>query len=359
MSLFDKFKMKSSGGKEPGLQGSGFGSYHHLFPKRQLFVPRCEYPLWDHDWERCGQQRREFRQIKDNGCQRHVTRHIFLVRHGQYREDLGPYDDQQVLTDKGRQQAKKTGQFLAEIVQKNNLSTRVCATRLLSCSNLIRAKETADIIYNEIEYMKLQHNSNKTGEEEKWKPLERFEPDPLLEEGRPCHYIPSTAPVTDELINKIDRDHIRCEEAFRKYIGHSKWLEEHQQITLKPTKEADTEHTTIEREHEYQIIVAHANIIRYMVCRALQLPPEAWLRMSLFNGSVTYLVVHADGTVTLRFLGETSFMGYDLVTYNLYEGFNWDSYEYHETTANEKRMQDEENENDNEEKYKKDDVEEK
>merc|ERR1712238_257427 len=75
---------------------------------------------------------------------------------------------------------------------------------------------------------------------------------------------------------------------------------------------------------------------------ALQLPPEAWLRMSLFNGSVTYLVVHADGTVTLRFLGETSFMGYDLVTYNLYEGFHWDSYEYHETTALEQRMTQEE-----------------
>ena len=36
----------------------------------------------------------------------------------------------------------------------------------------------------------------------------------------------------------------------------------------------------VEREHEYQIIVSHANIIRYFVCRALQIPLEAWLRLS-------------------------------------------------------------------------------
>ena len=28
-------------------------------------------------------------------------------------------------------------------------------------------------------------------------------------------------------------------------------------------------------KHEYEVVVAHGNVIRYMVCRALQLPPSA------------------------------------------------------------------------------------
>lgn len=42
-------------------------------------------------------------------------------------------------------------------------------------------------------------------------------------------------------------------------------------------------------QHEFEIIVCHANVIRYFFCRALQLPPEAWLRLCTFNCSLTYL----------------------------------------------------------------------
>ena len=34
-----------------------------------------------------------------------------------------------------------------------------------------------------------------------------------------------------------------------------------------------------EKQHEYEVIVCHMNVIRYFVSRALQLPPETWLRM--------------------------------------------------------------------------------
>ena len=42
--------------------------------------------------------------------------------------------------------------------------------------------------------------------------------------------------------------------------------------------------------------------------RALQLPPEAWLRISLHNGSMTHLVVRPDGRVSLYGLGECGYM---------------------------------------------------
>ena len=78
--------------------------YHNLFPLRQLFVPALEYPLWDENWDErqshppntstdgnddMGQQQQQqqqhknyIRQLRKNG----VTRHIILVRHGQYDE---------------------------------------------------------------------------------------------------------------------------------------------------------------------------------------------------------------------------------------------------------------------------------
>lgn len=48
--------------------------------------------------------------------------------------------------------------------------------------------------------------------------------------------------------------------------------------------------------------------------RALQFPPEGWLRMSLNNGSITHLVIRPNGRVALRTLGDTGFMPPDKIT---------------------------------------------
>ncbi|KAB0400561.1 hypothetical protein E2I00_011869, partial [Balaenoptera physalus] len=48
--------------------------------------------------------------------------------------------------------------------------------------------------------------------------------------------------------------------------------------------------------------------------RALQFPPEGWLRLSLNNGSITHLVVRPDGRVALRTLGDTGFMPPDKIS---------------------------------------------
>ncbi len=72
------------------------GLFHGLFPRRQLWRPHLEYPLWDSNWD--GRQpppvesddkdesarltAQRDRQIRKNG----VTRHVILIRHGQYDE---------------------------------------------------------------------------------------------------------------------------------------------------------------------------------------------------------------------------------------------------------------------------------
>lgn len=48
--------------------------------------------------------------------------------------------------------------------------------------------------------------------------------------------------------------------------------------------------------------------------RALQFPPEGWLRMSLNNGSITHLVIRPSGRVALRMLGDTGFMPPEKIT---------------------------------------------
>jgi hypothetical protein len=73
-----------------GMRPHAQGDYHGLFPKRQLWQPKLEYPLWDNDWD--GREprttgdkeedRNRTRKIRKTG----VTRHIILIRHGQYDE---------------------------------------------------------------------------------------------------------------------------------------------------------------------------------------------------------------------------------------------------------------------------------
>ena len=73
-----------------GFRADSEGDFHHLFPRRQLWQPAVEYPLWDGNWdgrqpaplEDPDEERRRTRMIRKEG----VTRHIILIRHGQYDE---------------------------------------------------------------------------------------------------------------------------------------------------------------------------------------------------------------------------------------------------------------------------------
>lgn len=50
--------------------------------------------------------------------------------------------------------------------------------------------------------------------------------------------------------------------------------------------------------------------------RALQLPPEAWLRISLAHGSLTQVVCRPNGRVTLKQLGGYEHMPPNMVTFS-------------------------------------------
>lgn len=198
---------------------------------------------------------------QDNGKPK-ATRNILLIRHSQYNLS-GVGDKERVLTSLGREQAELTGLRLAALGLKYDV---------LIHSSMTRATETAHIISKHLPGVELLSCD-------------------LLREGAPIEPVP---PVTHWKPDAVyHEDGARIEAAFRRYIHR-----------------ADPK----QKEDSYEIIVCHANVIRYFVCRALQFPPEGWLRMGLNNGSITWLTIRPSGRVALRTLGDSGFMPPDKLT---------------------------------------------
>ncbi|XP_021477555.2 serine/threonine-protein phosphatase PGAM5, mitochondrial [Oncorhynchus mykiss] len=199
---------------------------------------------------------------QDNGKPK-ATRNILLIRHSQYNLS-GNGDHERILTPLGREQAEFTGQRLAALGLKYDIMVH---------STMARATETANII-------------------SKYLPGVELVSCDLLREGAPIQPVP---PVTHWKPDAVQyhEDGARIEAAFRRYIHR-----------------ADPK----QKEDSYEIIVCHANVIRYFVCRALQFPPEGWLRIGLNNGSITWLTVRPSGRVALRTLGDSGFMPPDKLT---------------------------------------------
>lgn len=84
-------------------------------------------------------------------------------------------DSKRLLTSLGRKQAELTGRRLGGLVRGISEEFGPCRVRVIRVSDLARAKETADIIYESMDL-----GSSFGGEEV----VGRAEPDPLLNEGR-------------------------------------------------------------------------------------------------------------------------------------------------------------------------------
>ena len=216
---------------------------------------------WSSDWD--GRQAREGGAFLPG---KRKVRHVVLVRHGQYS-----FDDKR-LTPLGREQARVTGQRLKQMTERpisDHYGTINVKWSHFAFSDVVRAKETAEIIAEQLKHVPAVC-------------------DPLLAEGWPClpqSYAKEVRP------SKLVEDSSRIECAFRKYV---KRVRDHKKV-----KDVDASQNEDEEEHEYTLLVCHQNVIRYFVCRALQLPPEYWLRFKGDNCGVTEIIVYDDGRVSL------------------------------------------------------------
>lgn len=267
----------------------------------QLHKPKLPYPAWDYNWD----GRNGIVTDSDVTSGNVSTRHILLVRHGQYVQG-SPDDKDQILTPLGRSQASHTGRRLAALMNQgtsskfgSSLATHAspCQIKSVYVSCMVRARETADIIVKELN----DNFSNST--------MFQAEPDALLNEGLPAAIIPFRHDVGDlvDQAAEINEHHDRIEKAYQKYFYRDDPYSSNRKKS----------------EHEFEVIVCHANVIRYFLMRALQLPPEAWLRLSLFNCSITYIMIQPSGYVTARLIGDTGHIPYEETTFSGSYGYNW------------------------------------
>nr|CAD7412953.1 unnamed protein product [Timema poppensis] len=239
------------------------------FANKQIVYSKSVSGSWDFDWDkrdpkslvpppRGGEQEENKYNEALVKHKPRVTRNLFLIRHGEYNVN-GKTDEDRGLTERGRQQAQLTGKRLKEVGYPFDKIYR---------STMTRANETSNII-------------------EQFYPNIPVEDCSMLREGMPIPPDPPSGSGNWKPEVYYYTEGPRIEAAFRKYFHRAY-----------PNEEKDT----------YDLIVCHANVIRYFICRALQLPPEAWLRLSLPHGSITWIVIRPNGRVSLRCFGDTGYM---------------------------------------------------
>jgi serine/threonine-protein phosphatase PGAM5 len=178
------------------------------------------------------------------------TRTLYLIRHG--NADYSVKGDETVvngLTPLGIAQARLTAARLRGLPVK-------CTS--LVASPLTRARETGQIIQQELQL-----------------PLQIS---PLLRECTPRTW--RTEVTKGETPASLDAAEAQLNEAFARYCV--------------PARDAD----------QQDVLVCHGNVIRYFVTKALGVDTQAWLGMSLVNGSLTIIQVKADGSYKVLAVGD-------------------------------------------------------
>jgi broad specificity phosphatase PhoE len=210
-------------------------------------------------------------------------------------------------------------------------ATFSCRVKALRVSDMTRAKETASIIAS---FLPLQGGGSTDDDTSSSKNdvgvVTYHPPDPSLNEGRPCHHIPGVK-ATPKVIEVTDDNHRRIEEAFQRYFYRSDppqlpptlmvqggavaaagsaaaaaaaeppppQSESNVPTAPQPpaaesaaaapattTTTAATLAHSVQEHHEFEIIVCHANVIRYFVCRCVCSPQR--------DGSSFALVLASD-----------------------------------------------------------------
>uniref|UniRef100_A0A6G1SMS7 Serine/threonine-protein phosphatase PGAM5, mitochondrial n=1 Tax=Aceria tosichella TaxID=561515 RepID=A0A6G1SMS7_9ACAR len=240
--------------------------FDYLVKNPHEFNPNLPKTSWDYDWDKRdpaslvppGQSMKSDEDIKrqtriSTPIKPTATRHLFLIRHGQYNLK-GATDEERTLTPLGWEQAEFTAKRLKEL--------SIPYAKIIQ-SSMTRAKNTASVI------------SKHLGDV----PVETCD---FLREGAPIKPVPESGNWRPEA--QFHEDGARIEAAFRRYFYR-----------------ADPSQT----EDSYEILACHANVIRYFVCRALQFPPEAWLRFSLHNCSITWVAIRPSGRITVYSIGDS------------------------------------------------------
>jgi serine/threonine-protein phosphatase PGAM5 len=182
---------------------------------------------------------------------------IYLIRHGQF-----DYDDDSPdgggLTETGRVQARRAS--LALKGSKNPIHGVISST-------MRRALETAEIIAEEFQGVFVEPTDT----------LREFVPHiaPHLEQQWNRHWPEAFEIYTPE---RIASDRKIADRAFEEYFR-----------PLPREREED----------QYVVLAAHGNLIRYLICRVLELPAEDWNKFGIYHCGISQVAVMPDGFLML------------------------------------------------------------
>jgi serine/threonine-protein phosphatase PGAM5 len=176
-----------------------------------------------------------------------------LVRHGQYDLENGGK-----LTKLGREQADVTGRWISEHLGESRVDA-------LWSSTLPRARETAEIIAQSVRQSKVR-------------------PASVL-----CEGMYSKVKGYDVSASERQEDRERADAAYDRFFRAS-------------------------RADRLEIVVCHGNLIRYLICRAIDVPVGRWTRMNSHHCSLTRVLVRDTGAVRVVSYNETAHLPPVMVT---------------------------------------------
>jgi serine/threonine-protein phosphatase PGAM5 len=188
-------------------------------------------------------------------------RTLYLVRHGEYdHDDPRPEDVGRGLVPIGVAQARLLGA---------RLRATGIAFDSFDASPLTRARETAEVLREDLP-------------------------------GAVLRIVPELAECTPP----TRRTEITADEDPAEMQACKERLDRLFDARFVPATEGD----------RHELIVAHGNVIRYLVTRALGVDPEAWLEMSVHNASLTEIRVEPNGRFKVIAVGDSGHLPPSLVT---------------------------------------------
>lgn len=189
------------------------------------------------------------------------TRTIILIRHGEYEHGDESTDEGELVT-LGRQQSR----LVAE-----RLDAMPIEFDSIQASTMNRARQTGEIINQWFPELELT----------------------LHDDIRECTMTTRRQDIMDEL---EDGEAEACEEILEAAFTR---------IFRPATKGRD----------EHDIVVCHGNIIRWYLCKVLEVDPEAWLQMSVANCSITIVQIRADASLKLISFADSGHIPYAMTSY--------------------------------------------
>lgn len=191
-----------------------------------------------------------------------VFRTVVFVRHGQY------LSEPEKLTALGRRQAALVAKALKPL-----------GVTRIHCSTMPRAIETANIICQQVGL--------------------EFKPQDMFREG----FLPGTAEYEKLKLEKASAaDKIELRKKMR--LARENAQEAFEYLFKAPR-----------RGQSVEVVVAHGNVIRYWVCKALQISEDKWLNMDVSHTSITTVRVTKSGNFMLLGFSDSGHLPHKMRTY--------------------------------------------